>query len=408
MARASGSPRIFYGCWLVLLAGLVMAIASVPFFHSLGTWALALNGHFMWSHSHLTGAFSVSRLFLLLEPVIGHLADRFGPRALILRGLCVAAVGFALLGLVQGLPTYYASVVTIGLGVGLCGSTPLVVMLSRWFMRRRAVAVAACLAVSPVLSLALTPLISLSIGAESSWVGWRFTAFMVAGAVALFAVVASPRMRDTPGEMGLQPDRNTEWAHETDQAHLSGHTLTQALCSRPFWYITIGSGLASASFTAGYINLTSKSVDAGGLGLLGSLATIVPLITTGFYLVGGLAGDRFAKHRVMALSALVQALGMLQMIPAQNAPVIFLALVPSSAGWGGLTLLSLAIMPDRFGIRSLGSILGVQALIVGLMTALGPAFLFGLVLARTESHILFLLPPTLIAAFLFLRSAPPK
>ena len=397
--QASGKPRIFYGWWLVLLASLVVLVTYMP----LWIWFVALEEHFMWSRTQLSMALTISGVFSLLAVVVGYLTDRFGPRRLVLPGLCIVAAGFVIFGLTQNLPTYYASFITITIGRELCGSIPLLVMLSHWFARRRTVAIATYLAIPPVLSLALVPLITWSIDPQTAGAGWRSTAFIMAGAVAFVVAVALPRMRNTPGEMGLQPDGNAGLENQARQTEFS---LGEALRSRTFWYITLGYGLASASFAAGNTAKSAQIADASFLTLVSSVASFV---SASFYLVGGLAGDRFSKYRVMALFAVVQALGILVMILAQdNIPIISLALVLMYAGAGCLRPLSLAIMPDYFGTGSLGSILAVQGLIVGLVTvattfpayqlAGGGAYFLGL---------LFPLALTLLAAFLFLKSVSP-
>ncbi len=105
-SEATGRRGIFYGWWLVLLAGLVVTAVSVPYFHSLAIWAIALEGQFMWSRAHLGAPLTISRAFTLLAPVTGYLTDRFGPRRLVLAGLCMAAAGFGIFGLIRDLPTF--------------------------------------------------------------------------------------------------------------------------------------------------------------------------------------------------------------------------------------------------------------------------------------------------------------
>ena len=185
-----------------MLAGLVVTVATVPFYHSMGVWAVALSGHFMWSRTHLAVALAISRLFSLLTPVVGYLTDRFGPRRLVLPGLCIVAAGFVAFGLMQNLPTYYASSIIIVIGVELSGTIPLIVMLSRWFVRRRAVAIAIYLAIPSLLAVPLVPMIAWTIDTETAWVGWRASAFIVAGAVALVVAVAFFRLRNSPGRQG--------------------------------------------------------------------------------------------------------------------------------------------------------------------------------------------------------------
>ena len=215
---SSGRPRIFCGWWLVLLTGLVVLVTSVPSLHSMAVWAVALENHFMWSRSQLAGALTISRVFGLLAPVAGYLTDRFGPRRLVLPGLGTVAAGLVIFGLMQDLPAYHASSIVISAGLQLCGSIPLVVMISRWFVRRRAVAIATYLSIPRVLALALIPLIAWNINAG---VGWRTSAFMVVGAVLFVLGIAYFRMRNTPEDVGLQPDGTTGLAYQAPQTDFS-------------------------------------------------------------------------------------------------------------------------------------------------------------------------------------------
>ena len=409
LPQASGEPRLFYGWWLVLLVSLVVVVTAVPFYQSMAVWAVALEKHFMWSRSHLSVPFTISRGFALLAPVVGYLTDRLGPRRLVLPGLCIVAAGFVVFGLMQDLWTFYFSSVTIAIGLQLCGSIPLVVMLSQWFLRRRAFAIAVYLAIPSGLALALVPMIAWSIDAGTDGPGWRPTAFIVAGAVAFVAAIAFLRMRDAPGDVDLEPDGNRDLP---PAVHQTGFSLGQALRSRSFWFITVGSGLASAGLAAGDAAANWRGEEVSDLRLMAIVAVIASLVSVCFYLMGGLAGDRFTKHRLMAVFASVQALGVLLVVFAQGVPVVSLAMVLMSVGAGGLVPLSLAIMPDYFGTGSLGSILGVQGLIVGLVAGGASAtYLFWPVPVGTGSYALALLAPlllNLLAAILFLKSGVPQ
>ena len=401
---------IYYGWWLVLLAGLVTAVASVLFFHSMAIWALALDRHFMWSRSHLAAPLTISRAFTLLVPLVGYLTDRLGPRRLILPGLCITAAGFALFALVQGLGTYYPSVIMLAVGAELCSSIPLVVMLSHWFVSRRAVAIAVFLFIPAILAIAAIPLIALGVDTETLGPGWRTTALIVAGIVAVVAVVAFFRLRNTPEDLGLSADGDSGSSHRVRE---SGFSLGQTLHLPPFWFIAFGNGLASASYVTARSVANSKGLDIDAdLNLFGLLPAVGTPVSVCFYLVGGLAGDRFPKYRVLASFAIVQAGGVLVLFFSGNIPTISLALTLMSAGAGGLVPLSLAVLPDYFGTGSLGSILGVQALLVTLVTTAIPATaLVEFVLGENGSYTLALLFPLimiLLAAFLFLKATPPR
>ena len=395
---------------MVALAGSIATVATVPFFHAMGIWVVVLEGHFMWSRIHWAAAVFIPQVFTLLVPVVGYLTDRCGPRRLVLPGLFIITVGFVSFGLIQSLGSYYASIIILVIGMELCGSIPLVVMLSHWFVSRRAVAIAVFLAIPQILALVVVPLIAWGADTETAGPGWRSTAFIVAGIATLATVMAFMRMRNTP--VAMAPSANGD-SRSAPPVRETGYSLGQALRSRPFLLIAFGDGLALASLAAARLIANSKGLDIDtGLTFFSLILTIGTLVSICFYLVGGLTGDRFPKYKVMASFAIVQAGGILVLFFSGNIPAISLALVLMSAGAGGLVPLSLAIIPDYFGTRSLGSILGIQALLVAVVTTAVPAAaLVGLGLDDDLSNALLLLLPlglTLLAAFLFLKATPPR
>ena len=142
------------------------------------------------------------------------------------------------------------------------------------------------------------------------------------------------------------------------------------------------------------------------------MVSVALLVSACSHLAGGLAGDRFTKHRAMVLFAVVQALGILAVALAQVKAFVALGVVLMSIGSGGLLPLSLAIMPDYFGTGSLGRILGVQGFILVVATEFAPfSYPFGPGLDDAGTYVLSYLFPlvlTLLAAFLFLKSTAPR
>ena len=399
-------PRIYYGLWMVALAGVVVAVATVPFQDALAVWAVALEQQFDWSRSELSIGLTISRLLGLTAPVAGYFSDRFGPRRMVLSGLCLTFTGFVLFGLIWNLPAYYFAFVILGVGAQLSGTIPLVVLLSRWFMRRRATAIAISLMVAPVAALVLVPLIAWGTG--DGWPGWRQTAFAVAGVILLVAALAFSRMRNEPQDI----DQLRYGNPAPQESQTVNFSMGQAFRSRAFWLIAIADALASASATVILAYLGLMMSDRGHS--LAATALVIPTYTvaaTIFYLVGGLAGDRLPKRTVMALFVALQAVGMALLPFAGSLPVYFLATVIMGMGTGGRTPLVLAILPDYFGIPFLGRILGFQFLfasIISIPVALIPV---GVLLDVTGNYILALVPmqcAALVSAYLYLKARPPQ
>ena len=82
--------RVFYGWWLVGLSGLIMVMATVPLFHAMSVWAVALQREFDWTRTQLGFALTFTRVEGgLMGPVEGYLTDRVGTRRMVFIGLVI-------------------------------------------------------------------------------------------------------------------------------------------------------------------------------------------------------------------------------------------------------------------------------------------------------------------------------
>ena len=53
---------VFYGWWLVPISGIVHMTTSVPLFHAMGLWFVALESSFGWNRTQLSLAFAFTRI----------------------------------------------------------------------------------------------------------------------------------------------------------------------------------------------------------------------------------------------------------------------------------------------------------------------------------------------------------
>ena len=396
-------PRVFYGWWMVLLAGLVGAVTIGPFDDARGIFAFPLAEHFGWSRAELAIGPAIGALLGLAAPAVGYLTDRYGPRRMVLVGLILTAVGSILFGRIQSLWWYYAAFFLIGSGQTLGGFIPLVVLLCYWFSRRRNTAIAVFLVIPSVVGMILIPLIS----AGMTLYGWRLTSLAVSVVIILATVLVWSRMRNRPEDMGQHPDGDPAPPGFPQVSLLMG----QILRSRSLWFILSAEFLVSAGSVSVAFFLALMLSDRGHAGTTTIGLTILAstLATTIFYLVGGLIGNRIEKRIALACFAVLQAMGML--VLALDVPLAgyFLGAVIAGMGTGGITTLALTILPDYFGTAHLGKILGMRILFASLVGLLA-APLVGLLLEVTGSYFITLLTWSVLAllgAFLFLNARAP-
>lgn len=354
------------------IAVFTLAVVVGPTFQGLGTFFVALERHFGWSRTLLSGAFSLSRVEgALFGPVEGILTDRLGARRVILIGFVIMGAGLVGLSLIQGIVSFYAAFVVIFTGAGLAGFIPLMAAINHWFVRYRAMAMGIGLTGTNLGGL-LVPALAWAITSA----GWRATALWMGLGIWVLAIPVTRLIRNRPEEYGLRPDGDPPktsptaeiFGHKTEEDVSLDFTVAQALRTPAFWAITITHGLGATAFVTIAIHIVPALTDAGMS--LQMAATVVATYTaTGvvFQLVAGFLGDRLPKPPLIAAFNAIQGLGLLIAATTSTVPAAFLFAVVFGIGFGGRGPLLTAIRGEYFGRKSFGTILGVSQLPMNLL-----------------------------------------
>src|SRR6267143_6391562 len=143
MARSlSGSPRFFYGWFIVAIAFVTMGV-GVNARTAFSLFFPPILDEFGWSRGVTAGAFSFGFLVSgAVSPLIGRLMDRSGPRAVMELGVALMAAGLLLAPLTsQPWHLYLTIGVMVGAGSVCLGYSGQSVFLPNWLIRRRGMAI---------------------------------------------------------------------------------------------------------------------------------------------------------------------------------------------------------------------------------------------------------------------------
>lgn len=317
----------------------------------------------------------------LLAPFVGHLVDRFGVIRTLRVGLIVMAVCFSLYPFAGSLVQLYWLHAGLGLGLILAGLLINVVLLSKWYVAKRGLAIGLLLASSSAAGFLLPPLIS-PLVTNPQW-GWRWGFGLLAALFWLIPfILGFLVMKESPGEVGQYPDGSPRPVDKGPHLE-TGLTLAEAVRTRTFWCLAIGSGCLWFCINA--INSQATIFFEKEAGLLPQRATFLYSLIFGFAAPGkflfGYFSDTLAKHRVMLASSVVLLLGCLTLFEpggtdfpfelTRNVPrlVVFTALFGLGLG-GSFTMIQLVAV-ESFGQRARGKILGVITLVDSLAGTLG-------------------------------------
>jgi MFS family permease len=169
-----------------------------------GVYIKPMEAEFGWTRSALSGVAAVSLLLLgAVGPLVGRVADRWGPRRVIIASIVVLAGGAIGSAFVHSLWQLY---VTIGLlmavGAGGVAMSTGASVIARWFEGRRGLVMGIVGAAMSAGQLIVIPLAT----ALTLWFSWR-TSFLVFGVIVLLLVLPMGLMfiRNAPEDRGLRP-----------------------------------------------------------------------------------------------------------------------------------------------------------------------------------------------------------
>jgi sugar phosphate permease len=195
--------KLHYG-WVVILMGLLTAIAAHGFGRMSYTIILpAMKDGLGFNYTQLgllgTGNFIG---YLTMAIIGGFLAAHFGTRIVITAALILMGITMILTGLAQSFGVAFFMRLLTGLGNG-ASYVPAMALGSAWFtMKKRGFAtgiVSAGIGIGTLISGLLVPPILSAFGAN----GWRFSWYILGGAVLLISGIVYQFVRSNPEEKGL-------------------------------------------------------------------------------------------------------------------------------------------------------------------------------------------------------------
>jgi MFS family permease len=347
-------------------------------------------GEFGWTRTQY--AFATTFMFVsgaLTVLVFGRLADRFGPRYILVLGAVCGGLTMLLLSRqdVQLWRLYLAYAL-----LGAFGSTGLgyTKIIGTMFMRHRGKALALFGAESMV-AMAVLPLLTNSLNLHLGWRG----AYVVYGVIML--VLAPVLYLVIRGEGLSSPARvvipaPAAIATPAPQVAVAPEGLTppEFRRDRIFWLVllaaVLGGGL-NAGLTAHIIvAITDKGFSATVAAQIFSAATLISLVGT---LAAGFVMDHFRTSRILGCFGLVSALGCLLFAlttaAAGGLPLLIAGLGMQRAGMAGLVPATPYLLTRFVGMRSFGEAFAMHVFVGGVAMGLAPP-LFGMIFDRTGSY----------------------
>ena len=380
---------------MIAVGAALRVLGGGLYFYGFSVFFLPLSQDLGLSRAATSLVFSLARAQGAFEgPVAGYFMDRYGPRPLILVAIVMSSAGHMLLSDVQSyfaLLVIYLGVVSLSFQAGFMDAP--MVIANTWFIRMRTRAMSLISAAVNLGGFLLTPVLAWAI---HTW-GWRPAAF---GSGIIFLVAGLPLallVRRSPESMGLQPDGDSALRSTQADRHGPLHnpaqethfTLTEALRTSPFWYLTIGTALRIIVLTAVAVHYvpimvwkgmsqTEAAFLLGAQSFLGIPATL---------LLGWLA-DRINKAKLMAVCMPFAILSIMVLLFAQEHWQIWFFL-PLFTVVEATFPINWSCVGEFFGRANFAKIRGVMVFVQAWGAVIGPV-VAGAIYDRTQSYVYLL------------------
>lgn len=351
MTATTDSPR----AWLVAVAAALASGLSFGTAYTFGAFFEAMADEFGTGRGPTALVFGVTLLlFFGLGVVSGPLADRTGPRPLVVAGALLMAAGLAATSVVDHVALGY---LTYGVGVGAGGGlivTPMFSTVGGWFTTRRAVALGVTAAGNGLGTLVLVPAAERLIGDH----GWREAYRTLAAVDLVLLLVAAAALAPPPVRAAVRA-----------RSHMAAVWATAA-----FRRIFVTGVLFSVALFVAFAFTVSFATDAGVsssraallVGLIGASSIIGRI---GLTALSGRVGSVRMYQGCLAAQPLAFAVWL---VADDSYPLLVAFALLLGVAYGGFVAIGPEVAAHLFGVTGLGSVMGLMFLGAGLGGLVGP------------------------------------
>ena len=367
----SGGPptRFFYGWVIVAAVFIQLTFAAGLTFYGLPLFLNTLTkqrGFSVFEVSLATSTFWVASGFTGV--VVARLLARFDPRLFVVAGAFVASVCMVLIGHLTELWQLYPVYALFGAGFTCTAVLVANTVITRWFHRRRSVALSIATTGLSVGGITLTPIAARLLKDHTLPSAMTTIAVMFFLGVVVIPVLA---LRPDPSRMGLAPDGDRVVV-TTAATVAPGLPFVDAIRSLAFAAITAAFSLGLLGQVGGISQLVKLANERAGESTGTKVVSLLAACSVIGRLTGGAIVTRFSSYRFAICALSIQAAGLSALAFAQSSLAIYVGAVLFGLGVGNVLLLHPLLLAEVFGVRDYARIYGRSAIFVAAGNAFGP------------------------------------
>ena len=380
--------------WLIVGACFCLTLTLGETFWTFGVFFKPLQHEFGWSRALVSSIFTAFLLGYAASVIAsGRLVDRYNPKPVLLVSALMIVSGLCLCSVGTTINHFRIFLFIVGLGSGATWTVPNATV-QRWFFGKKNAGLALGIVTSGVGvgALVLAPLINFLIQSY----GWRTTFLTLGILFGLLVVVATLVLRPVPHDMmviGNGPEgmglraRSQAPAGNRRYASLTFAAILFVSVVGVFNFQMISTHMVPHATDMGI----SPSAAAAALGLMGGFSIPGRMLS-------GLFSARFGWYRLLSLAYFGTGASMVCLWLLSDIWMLRLFAFSYGVFHGVRISATVGVLPEIFGMASLGELIGISSAVGTLISALAPYAAGALFDATGSYSIAFLLIVLLLVA----------
>jgi MFS family permease len=381
----------FYG-WVIVGACFCLTITLGETFWTFGVFFKPLQQEFGWSRALVSSIFTAFLLGYAISVITsGRLVDRYNPKPVLLLSALLIVTGLCLCSAAGSIHHFRIFLFIVGLGAGATWSVPNATV-QRWFYGRKHAGLALGVVTSGVGvgALIFAPLINFLIHGY----GWRST-FLTLGILFGAVVVAATLVLRT-GPPGAAVISSVTGAKPLPAGAVlaAGNRWYASWAFAAYLFVVIVGVFTFQILSAHMVPHATDvgitpSAAAAALGLMGGFSIPGRVLS-------GLLSGRLGWHRLLSLSYFGMGASMVCLLLLRDLWMLHFFAFSYGIFHGVRISAMIGVLPEIFGMRSLGELIGISSASGQLVSALAP-YAAGALFDATGSYSLAFLSIVLLS-----------
>ena len=344
-------------------------VTSAFVFYGLAIYLRTLNEQRGFSVTALSFA---TALFWLASGAAGLLiAPRLAvvdPRYFVAGGAAVSSLCLAAIGRVTELWQVFGVYIVMGAAYASAGILITNTVVTRFFHRRRSVALSVATTGLSVGGIVLTPYATHLLSTQDLPAAMdRIAVLQFLGVL----IIPMLLLRPTPESMGLTPDGDPA-ATQRGTSRQPGVAYADAIRTVTFVALTIGFMFALLGQVGGISQLVKVATERAGKSTGNRVVSVLAFCSVCGRLLGGAIVQRRSTRRFAFLAISLQITGLAIIAFASRSGTVFFGAAVFGLGVGNVLLLHPLLVAEIFGVREYPKIYSRSQLFVAIGIAFGP------------------------------------